>query len=138
MRWFRRSVALEYFSLLPENFSFTTTITLALLSDGWKVKFVPIDYRRRRGRSKIRPFRDLYNFLLLIVRTVVYFNPLKVFLPMSLVFLALGAGVMVWRVVFRSNIGQFELLCLLMGVQVGMMGLLADLLVRRIKWLGRK
>lgn len=138
MRWFRRGAAMEYFNLLPENFSFTTTLTLAMLSDGWRVKYMPISYRPRVGRSKIRPLRDLYNFLMLIVRTIVYFNPLKVFLPMSLFFIFLGAAVMVWRVLFRWNIGQFELLCLLIGAQVGLMGLLADLMVRRIKWLGRK
>jgi glycosyltransferase involved in cell wall biosynthesis len=136
MRWFRRSAALQYFNLLPENFSFTTTLTLAMLSDGRPVKYVPIQYQCRVGRSKIRPVRDLYLFLMLIIRTVVYFNPLKVFLPMGLCLLGLGTGVLVWRVLFRSNIGQFELLCLLMGVQVGFMGLLADLFVRHIKGSG--
>mgnify|MGYP001438690804 CR=1 FL=1 len=114
----------------------TTTLTLAMLRDGRPGKYVPIQYQRRVGMSKIRPVRDLYLFLMLIIRTVVYFNPLKVFLPMSLSLLGLGTGVLVWRVLFRSNIGQFELLCLLVGVQVGLMGLLADLFVRHIKGMG--
>jgi len=137
MRLFKRAVVMSYFHLLPSNFSFTTTITLALLSDGYAVRYVPIHYAKRIGRSKIRPVRDLTNFLMLIFRTIVYFNPLKVFLPISLGLCAAGIGVMSWRLAVYRDIAQSEVLMVLLGTQIGIMGLLADLVVRRLNWLGK-
>ena len=91
LRVFRRADALRLFGILPEGFSFTTTITLAMMSSGLRVEFIPINYHRRTGTSKIRPMRDTWNFLVLIVhyRAV---QPLKVFLPTATV-LGLGAGI---------------------------------------------
>ena len=132
LRVFRRELALRYFHLLPSNFSFTTTITLALLSDGYRVAFLPIHYAKRVGRSKISPWRDAWSFLVLVVRTAVYFNPLKVFLPIAGVLCVWGAGVLVWRVLVYRDIAQLEVLMLLMGTQIGFMGLLADVVVRRL------
>ena len=99
LRVFRREVVLRFLPILPNGFSFTTTITLAMLSEGYRVTFVPIDYYARQGRSKIRPVYDTLNFLQLIVRTVLYFNPLRVFLPLSLFFFGAGlvVGLVVWR-----------------------------------------
>ncbi|MFQ5912345.1 MAG: glycosyltransferase family 2 protein [Nitrospinota bacterium] len=133
MRLLKREVVMDYFHLLPSKFSFTTTLTLAMLSDRLRVHHVPIGYRKRLGKSKIRPLQDAFNFLVLIIRTVVYFNPLKVFLPISLLLCALGLGVLAWRVIVHADIAQLEILTLLLGVQVGLFGLLADIVVRRAK-----
>ena len=138
MRIFRPEDAKRYFYLLPSNFSFTTTITLAMLSNGMEVRYIPIEYRRRVGKSKIRPLQDMYNFLTLIVRTVVYFNPLKVFLPISLFLCASGFALLLWRMIAFGDIGEMEILALLSGLQIGFMGFLADVLVRRMSWLSRE
>jgi glycosyltransferase involved in cell wall biosynthesis len=80
MRAFRREIALQYFAILPDQFSWTTTITLALHCDRYAVAYVPIEYRERTGKSKIVPW-DAGAFLVLILRTALLFNPYRVFLP---------------------------------------------------------
>ena len=86
LRLFRRSLALEFVHILPSGFSFTTTITMAALNNGYIVEYVPIDYLKRQGSSKIRPIRDTLNFLMLILRMTLLFRPMRIFLPMCLFF----------------------------------------------------
>ncbi|MGE3474080.1 MAG: glycosyltransferase family 2 protein, partial [Vicinamibacterales bacterium] len=90
-RIMRRSVLLHFLPLLPMGFSFTSTITMAMLANGYEVVYEPIDYAVRTGQSKIRP-SDFGNFILLVVRAIVLFNPLKVFLPAGAVLFAIGVG----------------------------------------------
>lgn len=132
LRVFRRDLAQRFAPILPDGFSFTTTITLAMLSEGHRVTFVPIDYRARRGRSKIRPLYDTLNFLQLIVRTVLYFNPLKVFLPLSLFFFLAGATVaLVSTLAFGKLLDVTTIVLVVTGVQILMLGMLADLVDKR-------
>src|SRR5512143_594380 len=106
LRAFKKELAFRYFHLLPSGFAFTTTITLALLSDGYNVKYVPIDYLSRGGgRSKIRPIKDFSNFMMLIVRVIWYFNPVKVVLLVRLVLRALG-GYHIVETLIRTRRGQ--------------------------------
>lgn len=133
-RLFSRNLFQEFVRILPDGFSFTSTITIAALSSGWKVRYLPIDYRKRSGRSKIRPIRDTVGFFTLVLRTVLYFDPLRVFLPIALaVFLAAIA------VAFGSMIflGQFmdvtTVVLLTTAVQLLGMGVLADMINRRLR-----
>jgi len=89
LRVFRSKVALRYFRMLPSGFSFTTTITVACLCDSLPVRFVPIDYRPRSGRSKLNAMH-FFNFLALVARLSVLFRPLRVFIPAATALLALG------------------------------------------------
>jgi len=131
LRAFRKDLALKYLSLLPSGFSLTTTITLALISNNYRVKFVPISYNKRTGQSKIRPVRDTLNFFQLIIRMIVYFNPLKVFLPTSL-FLFLAGGLMLGFHLFTShNLGETEVITLNTAFIILMFGFLADLVSRK-------
>jgi len=132
LRVFKRDVALTFFRLLPNGFSFTTSITLAMLTNGYPVQFVPIDYRPRAGRSKIRPIRDTLGFLSLIVRTVMYFNPLRIFLPLSLLFLGAGALKTAYDVLTVQNVTTSDMLLLVTGILIGTVGLLADLIDKRL------
>src|SRR6266704_5108970 len=84
LRAFKRSVAEPYLRLLPPGFSCVTTITLAFLSNGHQIKYVPIDYFKRAGRSKFHPFKDAYNYIIQVLRMVMYFNPLRVLMPVGL------------------------------------------------------
>lgn len=132
-RVFRRELAERFFGLFPDGFSFTTTITLAALTNGYAVGFEPIDYYRRRGRSAIRPVRDFLGFLLLVVRLVVYFRPLNVFLPASLLLFGAGAikaGIDVYR---QNFIGVGAAVAILVAIQIAFLGLLADLIMRRTR-----
>ena len=132
LRVFRRDLALHFLPILPNGFSFTMTITLAMLSEGYQVTFVPIDYFARRGRSKIRPVYDTLNFLQLIVRTVLYFNPLKVFLPLSLFFFGAGVAVgLVSKLAFGKLLDVTTIVLVVTGVQILMLGMLADLVDKR-------
>ena len=79
LRIMKKNVIEKFLRFLPNGFSWTSTITLAMLTNNYQVKYTPIAYHKRSGRSKIRPIRDTLNFLQLIIRTVVYFEPLKVF-----------------------------------------------------------
>lgn len=131
LRAFRKDVALEFFRVLPSGFSLTASITLAMLANDYLVQYVPIDYYERRGKSKIRPIRDTLNFATLILRTVMYYNPLKVFVPLSLFFSLVGLVRGGYNVITVHNLTTADLLLLMMGVLIGMLGLLADLVDKR-------
>ena len=83
LRVFRRDVAMRFLPLLPDGFSFTTTITLAMLVNGYRVAYEPIDYHARVGRSKIQPIRDTLRFMRLVIMIGLYFAPLRVFMPLG-------------------------------------------------------
>ncbi len=130
LRIMRRAVVSRFLPLLPDGFSFTTTVTIAMFTSGQYVEYEPISYAERVGQSKIRPIRDTLNFLQLIVRTGVYFAPLRVFLPVAAVLglaflVSLGIDVYMW------NITQSTLLLLLFSLNTGMFALLADTLHKR-------
>lgn len=110
LRAMRRDLVEQFEPILPDGFSFTTTITLAALTNGYHVEFLPIEYAKRTGESKIRPVRDTMNFFNLIVRTVLYFRPLKVFVPLALAlyFVAFAAAA---RDIIQ-NIYNFDILTL--------------------------
>jgi len=128
LRIFRKDRALQFFSILPSGFSFTTTITLALLCNDGRVEYVPINYAKRTGRSKIRPIRDTWNFLMLIFRAILYFNPLKVFLPASLLILAGFGASLFYDVAVLRDLTEKTLILLFAGVQLLAVGIIADMI----------
>jgi glycosyltransferase involved in cell wall biosynthesis len=133
LRIFRRDLAERFFSLYPDGFSFTTTITVAALTNGYQVRFLPINYFKRVGKSSISPLKDFLGFTLLVVRLVTYFKPLNVFLPASAVLFFLGlvkAGVDFYR---TNAFGVGSALVILTAIQLGFLGLVADLILRRTK-----
>ncbi len=131
LRVFRKKIAAKYEGLFPNGFSFTTTLTLALECHGYVVQYLPIDYHRRVGTSKINPLRDTINFFSLVLRVVMYFKPLKIFVPISGIILTSGfiGGAREW-VQGRPFSGE-TLFLLVAGLQIAALGLLADLLVKR-------
>lgn len=136
LRILRRSQVERFAYLLPSGFSFTTSITLALLSNDYSVYYHPIDYYPRVGQSKIRPV-DAYHFLLLILRTVVFFNPLKVFLPVGAVLVLGGLGKFVYDI-FLWNLSESAVMGLLAGLLMWAIGLLADqIATASSRWSGR-
>jgi len=131
-RIFRKDVACKFFHMLPAGFSFTTTITLCCLTNGYFIKYVPISYRKRVGKSKIRPFHDTINFLSIILRTIVCFNPLKIFIPVSLFFFLLFIASLAYDLIQLKNITEKTILFFVAGVQVNIIGLLSDLIDKRL------
>jgi glycosyltransferase involved in cell wall biosynthesis len=133
LRVFHRDHARAFLGILPDGFSFTTTITLSLLSNGYEVEYQPIDYGKRVGRSKIRPIRDTLNFVMLILRIALYFAPLKFFLPLS----ALLFGVaLAWALVSKLVLGTLadvsSVVLVVAAIQVAVVGLLAEMINRRL------
>lgn len=124
LRLMRRDLVERYEHLLPHGFSFTTTITLAAACNAHEVEYVSIDYRRRLGRSKIRP-RHAYDFTILILRTIVFFNPLKVFGPLGGL-IALSGFAKLGYDLLRGNLSETAVLAFLAALIVWAVGLLAD------------
>ena len=129
-RIFRRKRMERYRHILPNGFSFTTTITLSMISDGFPVHYEPINYYKRDGKSKIKP-NDALNFFMLITRTVTYFNPLRIFLPISLLLFFMGFLRLGYEIIFLWNLTDSSTLLLLFAVQIGLIGIIADLIVKR-------
>ena len=124
LRVMRKSLVQKFEHLLPSGFSFTTTITLALLCNNFRIYYQPIDYLRRVGSSKIRP-KHAYQFLMLILRTVVYFNPLRVFLPLGAVFFVPGLVKLGFDLA-HLRISQSAIVAMLGGIILWAIGMLAD------------
>lgn len=91
LRAFRRSVSLPYLRLLPPGFSCVTTITLSFLQNQHDIRYVEIDYAKRAGTSKFHFVRDAYRYILQVLRMIMYFDPLKVLMPLALWLLAIGS-----------------------------------------------
>ena len=130
LRAFKRDVAVRFFRLLPSGFSFTTSLTLALLTNDYNVLYIPVNYYRRRGRSKIRPVQDTINFFSLVVRVVLSFRPLRVFVPLSAVFIALSLAKVIYDInAYNFHLATSTVVLVTLTFQVIVLGLVADLVV---------
>lgn len=134
MRAFRRDVAAQYLHLFPTGFSHVTTITMAFLANGYSVKYVPIEYSKRAGTSKFHWRSDTRRYLTQVVRLVLTYNPLRLFLPVG-VFLALvGLGKLGYDWATKDfRVTTNTLIVLFASFQIFAIGLLADLVVRLSK-----
>jgi len=133
LRIFRKEVAQRFLAMYPDGFSFTTTITLAMLTNHYRVKFVPINYRKRIGRSAIHPTRDFINFIILIIRICACFKPLNVFVPPALLLITLGIVKGAIDYSQQHHLGGLSITMTLTGIQTLFIGLLADLIDQRMK-----
>jgi glycosyltransferase involved in cell wall biosynthesis len=145
LRVFRRECIRQYFSILSDRFSFTTTSTLAFIADGYSVVYHPINYYRRVGVSKIRP-RHFMDFIILVLRMAMLFQPLKVFTPLAFTCGLLGglkviydiasvfprAGRFDWSFLYQPVLSTSSILLLLVALQLLLIGMVADGVVRRI------
>lgn len=131
MRVFHKDIVERFLSILPDTFSFTTTITIAMLTNNYIVHYEPINYYHRVGRSKIKPIRDTLRFLQLILRMGVYFAPMRIFFPVSLIFL-IGFGISAFQDIFiRHDLTETTLIMFVAATQIGMFALLADMIDKR-------
>lgn len=131
LRIFRKDLAERFLHLLPDGFSFTTTITIALLMSHYTVCFIPIGYARRVGRSKIDPIGDTLRFLVLILRTGMYFAPLRTLVPPTVVLFLCFVGSAVYDVFHLHNLTDKTLILLVLSVNAGTLALVADMIHKR-------
>ena len=128
-RVFKRELALNFMNLFPSGFSFTTTITLVALNNDYTVKYIPIDYYKRKGKSTISPIKDFVGFITLIFRIVIYFNPLRFFLIPGILLILLGLIYGIYQIItLPSGLGQFPILFIIAGIQICFLGVIADLI----------
>jgi glycosyltransferase involved in cell wall biosynthesis len=128
LRVFRKSELVPFIPLLPQKFSFTTTITLCMSCNGKRMIYTPIEYGKRVGKSKIRPV-DFINFIILVLRMTVLFNPLRVFIPFGLGLMGLGVlkfGYDVWM----DNLSETTIFAFLSALIIWSLGLIADMISR--------
>jgi glycosyltransferase involved in cell wall biosynthesis len=131
MRVFRKGIAEGFFGILPNSFSFTITITLAMMTNYRRVTFIPISYRQRTGKSKIKPIRDTLRFLLLILRTGTYFAPLRILGPFVLVLGLLATASLGYDTFVLRNLTDKTVMLFLFTFNTGMFALLADMIDKR-------
>jgi glycosyltransferase involved in cell wall biosynthesis len=140
----RQDVVKLFLHILPNGFSFTTTLTLALFKEGYNTAYVPITTTRRVGKSTVNPIRDGINTLMLIIRIIALFDPIKVFLPTSIALFLLGVAYWIGSGIFRYalhiepafHIPTGAMLVMVSSVIVFMFGIIADQIsaIRREKY----
>jgi len=134
LRIMKKVVIEDFLHLLPDGFSFTSTVTLAMLTNGYSTEYVEIDYCNRVGKSKIRPIKDTLNFLQLVVRMTMYFRPLRVFIPLSMFLAAFAFAVLIGSHYILGEALDVSFGVLMMtAVMFGAAGMLADLINKRIR-----
>ena len=127
LRVFRRAFIRKVLHLMPEGFSFTSTSTVAALKMGFLVRFIPIQTRRRIGTSTVRQFRHGSMVLMLILRLVILFSPLRIFTAMSILLVVVGVLYAAYVIAtVRLTLANGALLCLLSGLMIFFFGLLVD------------
>lgn len=137
LRIIKKDNALKFFYLLPSRFSFTTTHLLACLTNDCNVKFVPITYKKRKGKSTIHPIIDFINFFNIIIRIIVYFNPFKFFFMLSLFLFIIAFFVWFYTLSILHKIADISVIMLFISsLQIFIFGLLADLIVKTNKQRG--
>jgi glycosyltransferase involved in cell wall biosynthesis len=118
--------ALRYIDLLPNTFSYPTTLTLAFLRSGLTVKYVPIQTLYRAGQSKISLVRDGVRFLLIITKIATLFSPFRVFLPVSVFFFLGGMTNYVYTYVTQNRFTNMSVFLLTTAVIIFMLGLISE------------
>ncbi len=124
IRIFKRDVAVRYLHLFPNGFSLSTTMTVALIRDGYDVAFMPIEVKKRKGRSTVS-VRDAFVSLVSVIRLVMLFSPLNIFLPVS-IFFACSGGAILYFDILNGNIQDITILLLLFAALTFFFGLIVD------------
>ena len=116
----------KFIYLMPNTFSYPSTITMAYLRSGLNIKYVPIQTRARKGKSKIKLFQDGIRFFLIITKIATLFSPFRVFLPVSLIFFMTGSGYYLFTYIMQHRFTNMSALLLSSSVIIFMMGLVSE------------
>lgn len=130
LRCYRKATATQFMRILPDTHSMVSTLTIAYLASGLTVRYVPIDYYPRVGKSTFHPVRDTANYLLLVFRTVMYFSPLKILAPLAVLLVLGGAGRFLYAAVAHQKVPVSAAILSMGGFVVAAIGLLADMIVK--------
>jgi glycosyltransferase involved in cell wall biosynthesis len=116
----------EFLYLLPNGFSYPTTVSMAFFRSGYAIKYVPITVQRRLGKSHLRLFRDGIRFLLIIFRVATLYAPLKLFLPISFAFFSTGIGYYLYTYVSSGRFTNMSALLFINAVVIFLIGLVSE------------
>lgn len=122
----RREALREFLHLLPNGFSTPTTTTLAFIKAGYSVAFEPIEARARVGQSKIRFASDGLTFFLIVLKVITIYSPLRIFLPISATFFAIGAAYALWTIATQSHVTNSSVLLITLAVVIFLVGLISE------------
>jgi len=128
-RAIKAHVARQFIYLLPNKFSYPTTITLSVVRAGYSLGYQPIKFARRSGKSKskIKPLHDGLRFLMIILKIAVFYSPLKIFIPLSIFIFLLGVGYGLFRIfIFQAPYGQTSALLISTAVLTFLVGLVSE------------
>ena len=130
-RAFRRQVADQFLYLLPRGFSCVTTITMAFLSNGYSIRYTPIDYAPRSGHSKFHWWKDTQRYLLQVIRMVLMHEPIRFFAPPAFVLGLVGTGKLIFDLIDKDfRVGTNTIVVLGLALALAGVGLIADLMVQ--------
>lgn len=133
-RAFRKDVAEQFLYLLPRGFSCVTTITMAFLSNGYAIKYVPIDYKPRAGESKFHWWKDTRRYLLQVVRMILMHEPLRFFGPLAFLLGGVGTGKLIFDLIDKNfRVATNTIVILGVAFALAGVGVLADMLVQTNK-----
>lgn len=122
----KRECMLEFVHLLPNGFSTPTTSTMAFIRAGYSIRFEPIVAAQRVGSSKIRLGSDGARFLLILLKVITIFSPLRLFVPISAAMFAVGAAYALWTIATQSHITNSSVLLVLLSVVILLIGLVSE------------
>lgn len=125
-RAIKADIIKKYLFLLPNGFSYPTTITMAVLRNGYSLKYVPITLNKRIGKSHIRVIHDGIRFLLIIFKIGVLYSPLKLFAPISFIFFICGTSNYFYTFMTQGRFTNMSALLLITSILVFLIGLLSE------------
>ena len=126
-RAIKTPIAKSFVNVLPNSYSYPTTLTLAILRSGFSLLYVPIATRRRVGRSKIRIVRDGVRFLMIILKIATLFAPLRVFIPVSIAMFLTGVGYGLFKVtILNTRYGPTSAMLMTVSIVIFMVGLVSE------------
>ncbi len=131
LKAFERSTMMTYLWLLPDGFSCVTTMTLAYMTNGHSVKYIPTPYYKRIGKSKFHPVKDTIRYVNTVLRMCAYFRPMRVFGPVAAVFIAIAAAQNLYGLLFdeQTSLAGTTIVLFCTGMVIGAIGVLLDVIV---------
>lgn len=134
LKAFKKDIMMKYLWVIPDGFSCVTTMTLAFFTNGHSVKYIPTKYFKRIGKSKFHPIKDTLKYFNTVLRMVVYFKPLKFFMPIAgIIFVVAVARIVYGLYNIEFKIRASELIMVMTAIQVFIAGFIADLIVSTTK-----
>lgn len=129
LKAFKKNIMMKYLWVIPQGFSCVTTMTLAFLTNGYAVKYIPSQYHKRIGKSKFHPIKDTAAYVNTVIRMVMYFKPLKIFMPLATILLLLGFGKSFLSYHDTGSLQESDIIILMTAILIFGLGLIADLIV---------